>query len=212
MPAVRAVAAFLLLTTFVAADELRTVDNKTITGTIVALDAKEVTLKTNDGNVSTPLENVLALVVRDPKKLTDNYTEIRLTDESVLICKEKGVAFKGKIVEATLIRSEERRVGKEWRSKRDWSSDVCSSDLCAGRQGSHPQDQRRQRLHAPGKRAGPGGARPQETDRQLYRDPIDRRERLDLQGERRRLQGQDRRGHADQIGRASCRERVEIET
>src|SRR5699024_6464537 len=26
-------------------------------------------------------------------------------------------------------RSEERRVGKEGRSKRDWSSDVCSSDL-----------------------------------------------------------------------------------
>src|ERR1035437_5640251 len=26
-------------------------------------------------------------------------------------------------------RSEERRVGKEWRSWRDWSSDVCSSDL-----------------------------------------------------------------------------------
>src|SRR3712207_332628 len=27
------------------------------------------------------------------------------------------------------IRSEERRVGKECRSRRDWSSDVCSSDL-----------------------------------------------------------------------------------
>src|SRR5947209_5720854 len=27
-------------------------------------------------------------------------------------------------------RSEERRVGKEWRYWRDWSSDVCSSDLC----------------------------------------------------------------------------------
>src|SRR5437868_2910882 len=27
------------------------------------------------------------------------------------------------------LRSEERRVGKERRSKRDWSSDVCSSDL-----------------------------------------------------------------------------------
>src|SRR5436190_159495 len=26
-------------------------------------------------------------------------------------------------------RSEERRVGKEWRSLCDWSSDVCSSDL-----------------------------------------------------------------------------------
>src|SRR5947209_8084372 len=29
----------------------------------------------------------------------------------------------------TLFRSEERRVGKEWRYWRDWSSDVCSSDL-----------------------------------------------------------------------------------
>src|ERR1035437_9716356 len=30
-----------------------------------------------------------------------------------------------------LLRSEERRVGKECRSRRDWSSDVCSSDLRA---------------------------------------------------------------------------------
>src|SRR5476649_2001634 len=30
-----------------------------------------------------------------------------------------------------LARSEERRVGKECRSLCDWSSDVCSSDLCA---------------------------------------------------------------------------------
>src|SRR5690625_3308403 len=29
-------------------------------------------------------------------------------------------------------RSEERRVGKEWRWPRDWSSDVCSSDLGRG--------------------------------------------------------------------------------
>src|SRR5476649_1145601 len=30
-----------------------------------------------------------------------------------------------------LLRSEERRVGKEWRSLCDWSSDVCSSDLAS---------------------------------------------------------------------------------
>src|SRR5699024_7955175 len=30
---------------------------------------------------------------------------------------------------SSICRSEERRVGKEVRSKRDWSSDVCSSDL-----------------------------------------------------------------------------------
>src|SRR3712207_3366310 len=29
--------------------------------------------------------------------------------------------------------SEERRVGKEGRYRRDWSSDVCSSDLSSGR-------------------------------------------------------------------------------
>src|SRR5882672_10549553 len=34
-------------------------------------------------------------------------------------------------VGALPIRSEERRVGKECRSLCDWSSDVCSSDLCA---------------------------------------------------------------------------------
>src|SRR5207249_4014629 len=38
-------------------------------------------------------------------------------------------------LEYLFIRSEERRVGKEstyTRSKRDWSSDVCSSDLAGG--------------------------------------------------------------------------------
>src|SRR5476649_1950100 len=35
-------------------------------------------------------------------------------------------------------RSEERRVGKECRSRCDWSSDVCSSDLVAGNSTSRP--------------------------------------------------------------------------
>src|SRR5690625_4191118 len=40
-----------------------------------------------------------------------------------------------------LLRSEERRVGKERRYRReprDWSSDVCSSDLVAKKSGSSP--------------------------------------------------------------------------
>src|SRR5476649_521167 len=36
------------------------------------------------------------------------------------------------------VRSEERRVGKECRSRCDWSSDVCSSDLDAHRRGPTP--------------------------------------------------------------------------
>src|SRR3712207_5332119 len=40
-------------------------------------------------------------------------------------------AIKAARKDGLLARSEERRVGKEWRYWRDWSSDVCSSDLGA---------------------------------------------------------------------------------
>src|SRR5476649_1946038 len=52
-----------------------------------------------------------------------------------------------------LLRSEERRVGKECRSRCDWSSDVCSSDLPDPRPagaGRHGQKSRSGRsLHVP---------------------------------------------------------------
>src|SRR5476649_1443992 len=72
-------------------------------------------------------------------------------------------------------RSEERRVGKECRSRCDWSSDVCSSDLyaCA----DIPRD------HA----AGPD-----------HRAITDRHTRQDNGAT----------ADPDEIGRASCRERV----
>src|SRR5215211_975909 len=72
-------------------------------------------------------------------------------------------------------RSEERRVGKECRSRCDWSSDVCSSDLLAGRAVAEEREG-------------------------------------DLVGAL-QLQGQpgpdgDRDAAGEEIGRASCRERV----
>src|SRR5882672_5062408 len=78
---------------------------------------------------------------------------------------------------STVRRSEERRVGKEWRSLCDWSSDVCSSDLARDAVAC-----RRARQHA-----GHGRHR-----------ALARAQRLPA-----RLDGA-------QIGRASCRERVEI--
>src|SRR5947209_5132575 len=47
-------------------------------------------------------------------------------------------------------RSEERRVGKEWRYWRDWSSDVCSSDL---RPCTRAIQKKRSDRHAPDARA-----------------------------------------------------------
>src|SRR5882672_5853157 len=50
------------------------------------------------------------------------------------------------------VRSEERRVGKECRSRCDWSSDVCSSDLRALRLGAYA---RAREDRAPALRAAP---------------------------------------------------------
>src|SRR5882672_7997363 len=81
----------------------------------------------------------------------------------------------GRLEKGQRIRSEERRVGKECRSRCDWSSDVCSSDLGDERWPLHPG-------HGQGK-ADPG------------------------RGDRGRARPAGKRP-ADQIGRASCRERV----
>src|ERR1044072_1062706 len=76
-----------------------------------------------------------------------------------------------------ILRSEERRVGKEWIYQCDWSSDVCSSDLHRGRgERQHPAPH-----DCPG--GSPGDRQHRPAARKLA-DP--------------------------QIGRASCRERVDI--
>src|SRR5215204_4112147 len=72
-------------------------------------------------------------------------------------------------------RSEERRVGKECRSRCDWSSDVCSSDL----------DNLTGSLEA----LDAAVAQVSEHERELLAPAVDRVWR-------------------DEIGRASCRERV----
>src|SRR5882672_6279004 len=43
----------------------------------------------------------------------------------------RGASFSSSSATSPILRSEERRVGKECRSLCDWSSDVCSSDLHA---------------------------------------------------------------------------------
>jgi hypothetical protein len=89
----------LLLSTAALADDLRTLAGKTITGTVTAVNDKEIALKTETGTVSTPLTQVLAVDLRMPKAIpADKYTDVRLLDDTVLHCTK--IAFKGK--EATL--------------------------------------------------------------------------------------------------------------
>jgi len=103
MPILRTLVVVVILGSVAAADELRTLDTKTISGTVTSIDDKGVTLKTADGPVTTALENVLALDLRPVKGLAAgaDWTEVRLVDDSVLQCKE--ISLKGKTVEVTLL-------------------------------------------------------------------------------------------------------------
>src|SRR5437588_631361 len=111
---------------------------------------------------------------------------------------------------STAMRSEERRVGKEWRSLCDWSSDVCSSDLkhilCEKPVGRDPQEtiESAAAAHAAGVLTFVGynyrWAPLVQYARQLITDG--------KLGRVTHYHGRFLNGY--EIGRASCRERVEI--
>jgi hypothetical protein len=82
--------------------QLRNLKEETIKGELVALEAKSITLKTDKGDVSVPLNEVLHLEMQAAKG-SGPYTLVELTDGSVLRCKpETGIQVNGKQVEFTL--------------------------------------------------------------------------------------------------------------
>jgi hypothetical protein len=102
MPVCRTLIVFFACACLSWADEVKTLAGKKITGTVIAISDKEIVVKTDGGDVKTPLAEVLALDLRAVAGLPDNikYTELRLLDESVLRCKE--VLFEGRQLKVTL--------------------------------------------------------------------------------------------------------------
>lgn len=91
----------LLLGSVAVADELRTVGGKNVTGTLTRITDTEIVLKTDAGDVATPLSQVLAVDLRTVKGIDlVKYSDLRLIDDTLLHC--RSVAFKGKEVEAIL--------------------------------------------------------------------------------------------------------------
>ncbi len=92
---------FFLLASAARADELRTISGKTVAGTVTRITDTEIVLKTDAGDVATPLSQVLVVDLK-PVKGIDlvKYTDLRLIDDTLLHC--RSVAIKGKDVEATL--------------------------------------------------------------------------------------------------------------
>jgi hypothetical protein len=98
-------------TALLRADEVRTLSNKTVTGTVVAVTDKEIAVKTEGGTlVKTPLEEVLALDLRQVRGVPagTKYSDVRLFDNTLLHCSK--VVFKGKQVELTLLSGQQVKV------------------------------------------------------------------------------------------------------
>jgi hypothetical protein len=108
MPKLRTLLALLVLTPFTFADDLRTLDNKTVSGKVISIDDKEVGLETSDGVVKVPLDNVLALDFSRPIKKPAAYAEVRLVDDTVLLV--KSAEIKGKMVEMALHSGQQLKV------------------------------------------------------------------------------------------------------
>lgn len=92
----------ILLTTSVAlTDELKTLAGKSVTGTVTKVNVGEIVMKTDAGEVTTPLPQVLGLELLAPGTGgLVNSIDLRLIDDTVLHC--KSVTIRGKDVEATL--------------------------------------------------------------------------------------------------------------
>ncbi|MCI0459153.1 MAG: NPCBM/NEW2 domain-containing protein [Gemmataceae bacterium] len=93
---------------FASADTVRTLSNKNIEGTIVAVTDKEVSIRVEGGGVvKTPLNEVLALDLQKVKGVDASYkySDLRLVDESLLHCTK--VAFQGNQIHATLLSGQE---------------------------------------------------------------------------------------------------------
>src|SRR5947209_4079739 len=102
----RTLPTLLLLLAVVAplgADEVRTLGGKTVTGTLADVNDKEIALRTDKGTVTLPLNEVLALDLREVKGVPGGtkFTDVRLLDDTSLLCSK--VAFSKSDVLLTLL-------------------------------------------------------------------------------------------------------------
>ncbi len=95
--------AFLSFTTLLHAADLSTLKGKKYTGDFVSIDDKAVVIKTVEGDVATPLPEILQLIVQAAPavKIPDRYIDVELIDGSLLHCSQ--VTLKAKQVELTML-------------------------------------------------------------------------------------------------------------
>jgi len=101
MPFLRSTFAFLLLTSVsFAQTELRTLDGKSLRGKITEFSPTEATIITDTETAKVPLSKVLAVNFAASRNPLGKYAEVRLADDTNLLCTK--VIFKEKTVSLTL--------------------------------------------------------------------------------------------------------------
>jgi hypothetical protein len=110
MPVLRTLLALILLPSLAAADQLRTLDGKTLEGSVVSLDDKEIVFQAADGGTTKhTLDTVLGLELRPVIGLGGKaFAEVRLVDDTILRCREANL--KGKELGVVLHSGQEFRV------------------------------------------------------------------------------------------------------
>lgn len=113
MPVLRAILVILVVTGPVAAQvELRTLDGKTMRGKVVEATAAEVAIEDDGELVRVPLSNVLLLTFSPVHSPLGKYTQVRLVDDTSLLCTK--VAFKEKSLNLTLTSGAVVELGHEF--------------------------------------------------------------------------------------------------
>jgi NPCBM/NEW2 domain len=90
-------------TSYGGAADLTTLKGKKHSGELVSLDDKAVVLKTAEGEVSTPLAEILQLTLQAPPpvKFPDKYIDVEFIDGTLLHC--RAFTLKGKDVQLTVL-------------------------------------------------------------------------------------------------------------
>ncbi len=93
----------LAFASILPAADLTTLNGRKLSGELVSIDDKAVVIKSAGGNVSTPLPQILQLILQSAPsaKMPDKYTDVELIDGTILHC--SSFALKGKNAELTVL-------------------------------------------------------------------------------------------------------------
>jgi hypothetical protein len=98
----RALLLLVLVPAFLPAADLSTLKGGKFSGDLVSVDDKAVVIRSGDKDVTTPLPEILQLVLRDAAttKLPEKYVDVELVDGTLFHC--SAVALKGKKADLAL--------------------------------------------------------------------------------------------------------------